>query len=474
MKKPGGRDSREEIQNELETESAENFRVDRVYSARPSTSPVSQATAALMSSARTKRPSGSVSADTSSELALRRDLSRLQRQLADAQRELANKDDELAAEVEKRAEIAEAHDMLAEELAMQKAMLDELHAYRARTTGVEERLQETIATADELAHLLELERGERSAAATRAADFAAQLDEGRAKWAGERARLDEAHATELAQAEAAKRAGIDAAEQAAAATTERMRAGHDEELGQLKTNHERSMAALRGDLEPKALAARTLAEERERLAGELVALQAESSREAAERGEAHRRELAQLAEARTAESSAAAAKLAAETGKLASDLEAKSAALDQATRSAELREQYWETTVGSLRETQKKLQREVAEAKERIAALESDANSMEERLAQSTHAAAQLAEDKRALLQQLEATEAEARRNSIDRARFAAHLEQGLAMLGAEPPDPTTPRGADPRACAHVSRDPAQATRSARRSRACALLFRSA
>src|SRR5262249_21988178 len=135
MKKPGGRDAGEDKPSEPESEGAEHFRVDRVYSPRP---PGSQATAGVVSSARTHRPAGTASADTSSELALRRDLSRLQRQLADAQRELANKDEELAAEVEKRAEIAEAHDLLAEELAMQKAMLDELQQYRARTTGVEE------------------------------------------------------------------------------------------------------------------------------------------------------------------------------------------------------------------------------------------------------------------------------------------------------------------------------------------------
>jgi hypothetical protein len=436
MKKPGGRDAREDAPSEPDSEGAESFRVDRVYSTRP---PISQATSALMSPARTKRPSGTASADTGSELALRRDLSRLQRQLADVQRELANKDEDLAGEVEKRAELAEAHDVLAEELAMQKAMLDELMQYRTRTTGVEERLQETIAAADELAHLLELERGERSAAATRAAEFAAQLDEARAKWSAERTRLDDVRASELGLAEAGKRAALEAAEQTLAATTERMRAAHDEEVAQLKTNHERSVAALRGDLEPKALAARSLAEERERLAGELVALQTESARASAEHAEAHRRELAQLAEARTAEQAAAAQRLAAETGKLASELETKTAALDQVTRAAELREQYWESTIGSLREAQKKLQRELAEAKERIAALESDAASLQERLALSSHAAAQLAEDKRALFQQLEASEAEARRNSIDRARFAAHLEQGLALLGVLP-DPSEPR----------------------------------
>ena len=435
MKKPGGRDAREDVPSEPESDGAENFRVDRVYSTRP---PVSQATAALMSSARAKRPSGTASADTSSELALRRDLSRLQRQLADAQRELANKDEDLAAEVEKRAEIAEAHDMLAEELAMQKAMLDELHQYRARTTGVEERLQETIAAADELAHLLELERGERSAAATRAGDFAAQLDEARAKWAAERTKLEDARAAELGQVEAAKRTALEAAEQELTATTERLRTTHDDEVAQLKATHERSVAALRGDLEPKARAARTLAEERERLAGELVALQTESARAAAEQGELHRKELRELAEARAAEQTAATARLAAETGKLSSELDAKATALEQAIRTTELREQYWESTVGSLREAQKKLQRELAEAKERIAALDSDTTSLQERLALSSHAAAQLAEDKRTLFQQLEASEAEARRNSIDRARFAAHLEQGLALLGVLP-DPSEP-----------------------------------
>src|ERR1700689_1802747 len=96
MKKPGGRDARQDSASEGEVENSENFRGDRGFSTRPPVSPVSPAPSALMSSAsgRAKGAWGSASAETSSELALRRDLSRLQRQVADTQRELANKDDQ--------------------------------------------------------------------------------------------------------------------------------------------------------------------------------------------------------------------------------------------------------------------------------------------------------------------------------------------------------------------------------------------
>ncbi|HET9992783.1 MAG TPA: hypothetical protein VFQ65_29815, partial [Kofleriaceae bacterium] len=129
----------------------------------------------------------------------------------------------------------------------------------------------------------------------------------------------------------------------------------------------------------------------------------------------------------------AAQRHATELARLTSEPDEKAAALDQATRNAELREQYWETTVNGLREAQKKLQREVAEAKERIAALESDQTSLQERLTAETDAVTALTDANRELQQRAEAAETESRRNTLDRQRFAAYLEEGLALLGVIP-----------------------------------------
>lgn len=442
--KRGGRDARQETGGETPEESATNFRVDRVFvgtapsGTRP---PVSASTASLMNRARRPTNSTPTTAETESELALRRQLSRLQRQLADAQRELANKDDELAAEVERRQATLEDQDALLIELSQLKVQHDELLGYKARTIGVEQRLQESVATADELATLLDLERGKVAAATSRIEEVTQHFDDARSKWTAERLRLDEQRSAEAGLAEAGKRAALETAEAAHLAATDRLRIGQEEELAQLRGAHERSLATLRGELEPKVAEARNLAEKHERLTSELAAAKAEAAREAAERTAAYERELAQVAEETASDQVAIAQRHIAELSRVTAERDEKAAAIEQAARSAELREQYWETTVNSLREAQKKLQRELAEAKERIAALETDKASLEDRLAISSHAAAQLAEDKAALAAKLELAETEARRNALDRSRFAAYLEEGLAMVGALPHEPDEPNG---------------------------------
>ena len=398
--------------------------MDRVYVAPPSTvqvparisSPaISASTASLMSSARTRRNatvSPNAAAETEGELALRRSLSRLQRQLADAQRELANKDEELAVEVEKRADAIDAHDAILEELEITKQAQAELVDYRARTTGVEQRLQEAVATADELA---------------------AHFDDARSKWTAERLRLEEQRLGETTALEQSKRAAIESAEAAMQGTTERLRAAHEEELGQLRAAHERSLAALRGELEPKALEARSLSEERERLTSELAALRTETSRAAAETLETHTREVQNLTEQHASDQSALTSRHASELSRLTLERDEKASALEQATRNTEMREQYWESTVNGLREGQKRLQREVAEARERIAALETDKASGEDRFTTVSTLATELTETNRALTMRSEAAETDARRNHLDRQRFASYLEEGLALLGVLP-----------------------------------------
>ena len=108
-KGPGVRDHR--VEPDDSGSGAEKHRVDRVYA------PVRRASGStrdLTPPTRRPRPStasppiglteSGLGGDT--ELALRRQLSRLQHQLAEAQRELAHKDDELATSVEKRVELS--------------------------------------------------------------------------------------------------------------------------------------------------------------------------------------------------------------------------------------------------------------------------------------------------------------------------------------------------------------------------------
>src|SRR6185503_5842541 len=105
-------------------------------------------------------------------------------------------------------------------------------------------------------------------------------------------------------------------------------------------------------------------------------------------------------------------------------------------RNATLREQLWEQTVTSLRDSQRKLQQEVADARERAAQAEASKWPVETRLVGTLQAHEKAQEQIRELSERLDLEEAESRRNALDRQRFAAYLEEGLAMLGAIPPGP--------------------------------------
>ena len=65
---------------------------------------------------------------------------------------------------------------------------------------------------------------------------------------------------------------------------------------QLREAHERSLSALRCELEPKVRESRTLAEERERLTNELTATRANAERMLADRETTNERELARAME----------------------------------------------------------------------------------------------------------------------------------------------------------------------------------
>ena len=84
----------------------------------------------------------------------------------------------------------------------------------------------------------------------------------------------------------------------------------------------------------------------------------------------------------------------------------------------------------ALRESQKKLQQELAETKERGTQAEEAKSAFESRLTTTSTQLEQLLESHRALETRVDAAEAEARRNLLDRQRFAAYLEEGLAAFG--------------------------------------------
>lgn len=455
-KRGGNRDNRvEPIPAGTPAETVTNYRVDRVFAPPPRARPTEAAADAANAVLEKRRTTSTIPPvvgtapaaeppEAELELSLRRQLSRLQRQLAEAQRELANKEDELAAEVEKRLIDQATVEGLTELNRQQTARLDELAALETRTQGIDQRLQDSLAAYDELALRLDRERESVFAANAKVEELTRGFDETRALWNAERSMLEERSAAEAQQLEAQRKSALEAAESALATATARLREAHESELTELKEAHERSLSSLRGELEPKALEALNLAEERERLKSEISRLENEAVRVADEREETHARELKQLTESHELALAAQVRTAAAELAKVNADRELQILGQQQLVRSAESQITALEETGNSLRETQLKLQRELAEAKERTTQLEGELDSTETRRALAQSTAEKLIEEQRSLKAQLEASNAEGRSNALDRMRFVAYLEEGLAMLGALPPAVVTMEADEP------------------------------
>ncbi len=405
---------------ETPEEAVANHLVDRVFAPLPRAKPretAAQAASALLAANR----SVSATESTETEIALRRQLSRLQRQLSEAQRELADKDDELAGEVEKRQAAGALHKTLVGEFHNTRA--EELADYRAHTAAIEARLIESVAANESLSHDLRRELEQRTAAQARAVEFTTALDDGQARWMAERGLLEQKHAEELGLLEHRKRVALDHAEEAISATAIRLREATEDQLKQLREAHELSIATLRGELEPKALESHNRAEEYERLRSELSKLMLDFT----EREEAHKRELAQVVDSQASESTAQTRVHQAELGRVRDERDALAKALEQAKATAEQVDGYWQATSNELQEAEQRLQAELAETKERWARLDADRVSSEELLASA-------AENIAGLIAELAAAQSEVRRNEHDRRRFVAYLEEGLALLGALPP----------------------------------------
>jgi chromosome segregation ATPase len=168
-------------------------------------------------------------------------------------------------------------------------------------------------------------------------------------------------------------------------------------------------------------------------------MEGDAAREAVATEEEHARELQRLAEALAVEQAAAARAHATELAKAIGERDEQILTLQQTVRSVEGLAKGLEEGTASLRETQQKTQRELAETKERYAQLEADVKSLEERLLAASGTTEVLNEEKRVLREQLEINASEARRGALDRMRFVAYLEEGLALLGALPPQPVEP-----------------------------------
>jgi hypothetical protein len=443
----GTRDHRSEPDAEA---TGQNYRVDRVFApSRPITTPPPRPAATTPPGKRPTNPpplgtSPPPTGDPEGELSLHRQLSRLQRQLADSQRELANKGDELAVAVEKRLEIQSAYEVILEEQRQTRLLVDEAIADRTRTSGVEQRLQDALAAADELRHHLERERSERATMAVQFDEAQASFEKARNAWREESAAIDDQHITQIAQLEQQKKSAVEAAEVAMRTATERQFQAHEAELEALRSGHERTLSALRGELEPKVVAARDLGAEIERLKSELEAVRTEHQTLLAERVELDKWEMQQLVEAHAVELATLQRAHAAEVTRLNEEVAAANQAGQLIERNASLREQLWEQTVQSLRDSQRKLQQELADARERATQAEASKWSVDARLVGTLQALEKSTEEVRELREALEAEQAETRHNALDRQRFAAYLEEGLAMLGALPPRPEEELDAEP------------------------------
>ena len=433
-KKDGAHDQRRDPEIE-DTGAAMNHRVDRVFSPTPARSRPRETAQTVASALLASKRSAAPQEGGDSEVALRRQLSRLQRQLSEAQLELSRKDEELAAEIEKRIAASTEHAEILEDYRSLTAHAEALDEYPARLASTEQRLLDLLATVEELTHERDDARGLRAAEVERIVELTAALDEGQARWKAERAALEQAHTDERALHQAQKKTATDQSEEAIQATTARLRETYEEQLTQLRESHERSLAAVRGDVEPQLLAARNLASDNERLTNELAAVRATAAREAAERDEAHKRELGQIVESHMAEMATLTRDHMVELTRAVEDRDAKALALEQATQAAEQRDKAAEETAAGLREAKKKLMLETAEAKELHARLELDKAAADERLVASGAALERLVEEKELLRDRLDASEAQAQRHEQERRRFVAYLEEGLALVGALPAD---------------------------------------
>ncbi len=378
------------------------------------------------------QPQGADSGEA--ELALRRQLSRLQRQLAEAQRELAHKDEELTSELERRLGAFAAYDALLLEHRENLGRLQEVETQQLRAAGIEQRLQDSLTNIEELAHSLERERRERIAFGERVLELELALGEQREGQARKQHEMDQRFASEVEILESQNRSALAGMEESHQEALARLSKTHEAEAAAQLQAHERAVGVLRGELEPQAREAQTLAADRERLIGELEAVRRESERRENEMAEMRVRDARQLALTHDEEKASLFRAHAAELSREIDKREDQKRALMEANRAVERREASLQQSLDALRETMKQLQIELARVREQVTQLETEKASLEVRVGELQRLRDAEASEKQGLVERLEAVERDARRNAFDRSRFIAYLEEGLALLGGLPP----------------------------------------
>jgi hypothetical protein len=368
------------------------------------------------------------------ELMLRRQLSRLQRQLAEMQQELANREDELASEVERRVTSLAEHDEVLRENHELREDLADYEDQESRFVGIEQRLTDSLANTEELAHSLERERRARIEREEELSSLAAELVRIRESAIADLANLDERLKGELALQEERSRTAAQETREAQDAMLQRLREASEIELAELRASQERSLQAVRGELEPQAREVQSLNLEREELTARLDAQRREFERNDLEKAEAHALVLRQLKQSHEEEVASkereASANLALEMDRR----EEQKRALKDACQALERREASLSQTNDSLRETQKQLLTEVARLKEHVAQVEEERRALTERQTSVIEEREKDAHQLRTLMGDLETRDRDAKRHRIERERFVAFLSEGISLFGVSLP----------------------------------------
>ena len=139
--------------------------------------------------------------------------------------------------------------------ASQQARLDELTAYEARTRGMEQRLAESVATADEMAEAARRRAPQARDHSSRTLEELHVFARGDARAVGDREEdARGAHRRRAGRARGpARRGGHRRSTRRSRRRPRGMTEAHEAELAQLREAHERSVSTLRGELEPKVI-----------------------------------------------------------------------------------------------------------------------------------------------------------------------------------------------------------------------------
>ncbi len=394
-----------------------DYHVDRPFGRARTRPPTGQP---AMAGAEATEPTVTITGVGDVEVALRRQLSRLQRQLAEAQRDLANKDDELAQSVENRL-VDQAMLVKAQRLAQElQDQLAEARGTAASTQTADAQLRESLAAYDDLAARCDQERDRAAEANARADELGRALEEARQKWTAERAGLEARAASERSDLEASRKAAIVDAENNALGAFTKLKAAHERELAALRASHEAAVTTLRGELEPKLAEVGAALADAQRLGAEIEALRREHARELEDRETTFSRERERTERERATELDEQRRAAAAEIERLTSDRDGR----DEAHRH-ELR---------AARAAVEKAEQELFEAREKSTRTSTEVAALQSRVKQMAAASEAMVAEQRALTTRVDVAEAEARRSASERARVVALFEEGLSLLGAGPP----------------------------------------